>query len=59
MSQDSSHLNVLRRFANFWSSVSKLQISKDVPADTQAAIVRGYERAYGPEEQGRERDISG
>jgi len=55
MSQENaiSHLRVLKRFANFWSNVSKLRISDSVPDATQDAIVRGYEHAYG-KEQGRE-----
>ena len=49
-----SHLRVLKRFANFWSNVSKLRVAQEVPHDTQVALVRGMERAYGKEEQGRE-----
>jgi hypothetical protein len=51
-----SHIRTMQRFKSLWSSVSKLKVGKDVPDTTQAAIIRGYEKAYGPEEQGREHE---
>lgn len=54
MSQPESHIKALQRFKNFWSNVSKINVGRDVPVDTQLAIVRGTEKAYGEEAQGRE-----
>lgn len=44
-----SHLRTLKRFASFWSSVSDIQVAESVSIDTQMAIIRGMERAYGKE----------
>lgn len=49
-----SHLRIMQKFKNFWSNVRRLNVGKDVPVDTQLALVRGMEKAYGKEEQGRE-----
>ena len=49
-----SQLRMMQKFKNFWSNVGRLSISKNVSPETNAAIVRGMEKAYGKEEQGRE-----
>lgn len=55
MANPESHIKAMQRFKNFWSSVSKITVGRDVPVDTQLAIVRGTEKAYGEEDaHGRE-----
>lgn len=49
-----SQLKMMQRFRNFWANVGKITVGRDVPVDTQLAIVRGTEKAHGEEAHGRE-----
>lgn len=57
MSQPESHIRAMQRFKSFWASVSKITVGRDVPVETQIAIVRGTEKSYGEEDaHGREHE---